>query len=827
MGHYRTLRLTVWWHKILTLGTIRIAHLLLLCPGVFAAAVPPLVCVSGGAVATLELEVISPSSHAANHPLPLRTISRVEEGDTIRYQPVLRPHEERKGDVSLVLVPADRKATGRDKLLVFDPRPAERPQQWKVPWRTSFVAFVYGPSGLNVKKVEAFLDRDDQLVAELADYADKTAKAEALITALSSSDNSHEAVSAALQGFSSKYGTSVQVSRTAPVNQQAMVMLQTLDPTVATYDPIAAQGTQPIGQTAGLATSVAEMFFGSPIGLAAGGTAMLLNFGALAFPRSEFRSAFSQPLTGDTLGLCGKVGASAARTRVAYLWAIAIPNAAHPQLTTGKANSLPAGTKSPLPLTGPEQSWKFLDHARTWTLHPDNGKPLAVKIQVLANTKSIELDLGKDVKPGRYSLEANWDWDPFQVDGFFEVRPLTDFAKAKLTPAAQDRLIGHAGKVPLTLEGADFEFVSKVELKKLNDEFASASTVPFVLPHGLREGEQDHIDVQVDTGGLEPGAYKLMMTQVDGKSHDVPLKILPALPVIENLPLAVNQDVSASAISFILKGQRLDLLKALELSQGTASLSAATAGGTERRVVFNLGPGLTSGATVSARAMVADRSEPLSIASALRVIESRPVISSVMISPLPVQVVHLEDGELPGGLPISAMIRATHVPAAGGVRLECEQTSTGAATLLPGQQSGSTRLERLTPDQFFLTFDTSAWVNGCTLEATITSGVGDSPPHRIGRIVDLPAIEEFTLEAGANDAEVTASLTGRHLETIEKAGWSTEHGVPVSMLPQPLSGDSIRQELQVSLSPPPTPDAVLYLWLRGESTPRVTTVRAN
>ena len=42
----------------------------------------------------------------------------------VRYKPVLRPHEERKGDVTLVLVPADKKAAGRDKLLIFDPKPA-------------------------------------------------------------------------------------------------------------------------------------------------------------------------------------------------------------------------------------------------------------------------------------------------------------------------------------------------------------------------------------------------------------------------------------------------------------------------------------------------------------------------------------------------------------------------------------------------------------------------------------------------------------------------------------------------------------------------------
>ncbi len=253
-----------------------IAYALFACQGLSAASVPPLMCASGGAVATVDLEVATPSTRATGHPLPLRTINRVEEGDTILYRPVLRPNETRKGDVTLVLIPADKKATGRDKVLIFESRPADRPQQWKVPWRTAFVAFVYGPSGLSVKKVEAFLNRDDELVSQLADYADKTAKTEALIAALSSSGNSFEAVNAALEGFSSKFGAASQITKGTPSDQQAMTVFRTLNPDISTYDPLATQNAQSFSQTAGLATSVAEMFFGSPVGLAAGGTAMLV-----------------------------------------------------------------------------------------------------------------------------------------------------------------------------------------------------------------------------------------------------------------------------------------------------------------------------------------------------------------------------------------------------------------------------------------------------------------------------------------------------------------------------------------------------------------------
>jgi hypothetical protein len=797
--------------------------LLAACHGVFAASLPPLVCASGGAVATIDLRVASPSPRNPN-PLPLRTINRLEEGDVIHYRPLLRPHEVRKGDVTLVLVPADKKAAGKD-LLIFDPGTAEKPQQWTAPWRVSLAAFVYGPSGLNVKKVQAFLDQDDELIGQLADYADKTAKTEALISALSSSNSSPQTVNAALAGFSSKFALNPQLSRTAPLNDQATVVFQTLNPSLAAYDPLAGQGSQPVGQTAALATSVAEMFYGSPVGLAAGGTAMLMNLDALAFPRAEFRSAFSQPMPDDGLGLCGKVGAGPVHTRVAYLWAVRVPNTGSPQLTVGKSNSLPASVKSPLPLTTSEADWKFLDRARNWQLQPDNGKAIPVKVQVLANVKSIELDLGKTIKPGRYSLRANWDWDEFDLRGFFEVKPLADFVGVKPTPATQDHLVANTGKVLLTLQSANFEFVTKVEIKKLNDEFASASPVPFVLPKGLREGEQDRMDIQVGTADLDSGNFKLMISQVDGKPHDVPLKVLPPLPAIENLPVRVNQDVASIDVG--LQGKRLDLVQRLELARGSAMLHAASADGTERIVTIKLAPGVAPDTTLTARAFIEDRSEPMTIADAVRVLGPRPVITDLTLSQPPAQSVQLDSGELPGGLTLSAMIHVAHFPLGSSLRLGCEQAgSSGALILHPGEPAGSPRLEQLTPDQLFLTFDTSAWFNGCVVDATVTSGDGDSPPRRVARIVNVPSIEQFDLsDDGSGD--YNATLVGQNLETIGKAGWTAEEETPVSQLPQPLSGDGRRQKLQIRVAAPPSPDAVLYISLRGDSKARQTTLHAN
>ena len=96
--------------------------------------------------------------------------------------------------------------------------------------------------------------------------------------------------------------------------------------------------------------------------------------------------------------------------------------------------------------------------------------------------------------------------------------PLSDFKTAHLDPVSQDRLLAGSGKAPATLTGSDFEFTTKVELQKLNDEFATPEAVRFLLPKGPREGPQDHMDVQIATQDLDPGAYELLISQPDGKS---------------------------------------------------------------------------------------------------------------------------------------------------------------------------------------------------------------------------------------------------------------------------------------------------------------------
>lgn len=792
--------------------------LLLAAFSVSAAPMPPLVCPAGAPIGNVDLRVISAGNP---EPLPLRTINRVQEGDRLQYRPVLRSGEERKGKVSIVLVPADRHATD-GKLLILEPKDAKKVEEWAVPWRVGVVAFVYGPSGLNEGKIKNFLSRDDELVAQLADYAEKTAQTEALINALSSPNSSSALVQSALQGFSSQFGINVQIDKNAPPNQQAMALFRTLNPAIANYDPIAPRASQQVGQTASLATSVAALFFGSPVGLAAGGTAMVLELRSIAFPKAEFRSLLSQTMPGDAMGLCGRTDPAAPHTKVAYLWATRLPNLGLPDIYVQEANVLPPAVRSPLPVSASDDEWRFIDRARSWALEPESGLPIPVSVNKLNDPKQLEIQMPPGVKPGKYKLSGRWDWDPFKLRGEIVVRNLDNFQQAKLMPSSQDLLVARTGKVPLTLEGADYEFVQKVEVEKVNDKFASPSAVPFILPKGVRQGPQEHMDIQLNTIDMDPGPYKLKITQVDGRAHSVPLHVLPAPPQVENFPVTLSQGVGYT--EFTLRGQRLDLITGLEVSHGKAELAPAGNNTAQRRVILRMATDIDAGTSLALKAYTNGRSEPLTFSDAVRIVGPRPRITELRVSRLPVTDVQLDRGELPASVNLGAMIKADHLQSNSIVKLTCAQPDSAVVTLRLGERSGQTSLQQLAPGQLFLSFDTGVWLNGCLLNATILNGnESESDAFGIGRIVRLPRVESLTV--AAEGLEPGATLSGQNLETIEKAGWSENDGVTVPGLPLPVNGQWQKQMLEIPLPPPPTPEQTqLYVWLRGESKARPTRI---
>lgn len=787
---------------------------------------PPIVtCPAGGPLGAVDLRVQSPDN---NEPLPFRTINHLREGDTLVYSPILRGREKRPGEIALVMVPVKRDAD-KDQVIVTDPKAADKPQTWKISESISLAAFVYGPGGLSKKKVKTFLAQDNVLIAQLADYAEKTSQTEALVQALSNAESSPASVNAALNGFAAQYGFAVQLDPTAPPAVQAQTLFASMNPQLATYNPITPSTAANVGQTASLATAAATLFFGSPVALAAGGTAMLLDLRAIAFPNTQFRSSFAEPLPEPKSGvnLCGQQAPIPLHTRVAYIWASRVPNTPAPSIRIGNADFIPVSQKSPLPVDVPDLEWKYLQRARAWRLENDKKQKIALTVLKLGNQKALELDLTKvPVSAGDYHLTGYWDWTPFEAVGEVHVRALSDFSQAKLEPASQDRLLAKAGKIPITVTDADFEFTTKVEMKKVGDEFATAQPVRFLLPKGPREGPQEHMDVQIDTGDLDPGEYQLLIAQQDGKSHPVGFRILPNPPKVADFPILVNQ--GAAMQHYLLKGERLDLLAKLEAPGATIDLGSEPTADSERPVTIQLKTNLKPGTTIPITAYLKDRSAPLTFADALQITGPLPVIASSKLSLPADTAISLRPDELAAGSTLTAMLDVKNMERTSVLRLGCLDDVGSRTSLHVGEQTGNASLEQLSQDQLFVSADTSALPAGCVLQAVIDNGRdGQSQPFTLAHVVRLPQIDsmEPSDEPGLNGMR-TYLLAGRDLEMIGKAGWDKSNGVDVAALPTPIPGQGQKQQLRINVSEPPNPEATLYVWLRGEKEGRATRVKA-
>src|SRR6266545_6860690 len=196
-------------------------------------AVQPRACIGSLPIGTFRLTV-QPDSDGSG--LPIRAVNVLSAGRKLRYQPVqLPPGTEEKAQVAAVLVPV---GANEGELLFLEPHAASKPADWAVPRDISVVALVFGPQGLSVKKVKNLTEKNQDLLAELADYAQQNSQVEALVQTLSNTEESGGSVDAALSGFSSRYNVSMpRLDSKASSDQQAAVLLQALMPTAKTYDP--------------------------------------------------------------------------------------------------------------------------------------------------------------------------------------------------------------------------------------------------------------------------------------------------------------------------------------------------------------------------------------------------------------------------------------------------------------------------------------------------------------------------------------------------------------------------------------------------------------
>jgi hypothetical protein len=808
----------------------------------------PLVCPGGTALGRIQLTVVPPAGGAARN---LQTMNRLLGGDTISYRPIdVGSSGNKKARIALLLVPSDG-----SKILVLDPEPTDKTSTWTVPFRAQLASLVWGPEGLDKAKVTNLVEKDNELIAQLADYAAKTEETQALIQAITQQQalDDGQSVDAAVAGFAARF-PSAKLDRTQPINVQLGVLIHSVNPSLTTYDPLAQSPQQQAAQTAGLAAAVAGLFFGNGVGVAAAGGAALINLHSLLFPHTQFLSALTQPDStepgsgekpDESMAVCGSKPPAVARTEFAYLWAVRFPDAAAPAVGLKTNASLPIGLKSSIPLVAKAQDWKLVPRLQDWRLISENNatdenaapaEPSAVPVPVMVNTtaKTIELDLTGEklakLKAGTWKLAANWDWDPVTVNGNLVLHDFSKFTAAHLTPASQDELTAGAGTLDLELTGDDFEFVHKIEYKKQGDPFAQPEEVPFHLPKEPPTGPETSVKVRLDAKPLATGSYVFLLAQADGKVHEAPFKVLAAPPSISGTPVVLNTDVDSQEV--VLHGSGLDRVEQISVSDsGDADFTLGDAGdGSERSVTVKLSPGLKVGKLLALQLKVKNFAEPVSVDDVFLVAGPRPAIATLRESSQGNLGITLNPGEIAANTPVSFEMSILHAPAVSEIDLSCDNSTAGSPVKVKvGDAKPDSKLTQESADTLFLSFrPASVGPPGCAVMATLlTPGSGRSERRKLGVSVLVPQMDSFQISSEkAGDTSYFGSLEGHDLEGITKVGWDPQTGTPVDSIPTPVAGPGNKETLRVAVPwPAPAPHAPLYIWLRGEQRGRLTSER--
>lgn len=798
---------------------LRIALPLLLLQHLNAA--EPLICPGGTALGRFELTVTPPDGGT---PRSMQTVNRLLPGDKISYRPLeIEPLEKKRVRIALLLVPSDG-----SKILVFDPKPANEPASWTAPFEAQLASLVWGPEGLDKAKVASLVAKDNELIGQLADYAAKTAETQALIQAITQQQalDTGQSVDAAVLGFASQY-PSVKLDSTQSSGAQLGILLHGVNPALSAYDPLAPTPQQQAAQTAGLAAAVAGLFFGNGVGLAATGGVVLVNLHSILFPRTEFLSALAQS-SGQATGLCGS-RAAAPRTEFAYLWAIRIPDAPAPELKLPATEHLPIGVKSSFPIEVKAKDWKLAARVQDWKLiAEDSATTVPVTAKVNTTAKTIELDLaGAKLKPGKWKLAANWDWDPIAASGNLVLHDFPGLKAARLTPESQDELTAGAGTLDLELTGDDFEFVKKIEFKKQGDPFAQPEPLPFHLPREPVAGPETSLKLRLDAKPLATGSYVFLIAQTDGKVHDTPFKVLPAPPSISTTPMLLNTGIETQAM--VLHGTGLDRID--EISADHVQVTLGDSGSGEARdITVKAEPGLEAGSLVTLHLKVKDFEEPVTIEDAFLVAGPRPAITTLRESSQGNLGIALNPGEMAASSLVSFELNLIHAPVVSAVNLFCRNSpDTSPLTAKMGDAKEDFKLTQESPDTLFLSFrPESVGQPGCVVMATLaTRRSGQSEPRKLGMIVRLPKIASF--EIGSEKASADAwfgLLQGQDLESIVKVGWDAQNGTPVEAIPSPVAGPGNKESLRITVPwPAPAPHAPLYVWLRGEDRGRLTSAQ--
>ena len=579
--------------------------------------------------------------------LPLSSVNLIRPGDRLKYEPIHIPNPIKdKAQIAILLVPAsalssaaanagaasaglatveekagatpraEKSKVKQKDLVVLEARPAKEPAQWAIPTQAAVVGVVFGPHGLDVKKVSSMVEKNQDLIPQLADYAQQTATVEALVQTLTQVEQSPTYgtdLNAALRGFSATYGfrSPSLIPPLLRTSRRRNCLGQSCPPFPPTIRSPRSERRW-FAQSTGLASSVAALFFGTPFGLAAGGAALFENLRIMVFPDTDFHAAFTQPVPSDGLALCSKDQKLKPRTRPAYLWMLRVPDVGAPTASLPETRCLPLGWKSTIKIAcaNPSQL-KNLPRVRDWELvSAGHSAEVPVTVKLGEPDDSLELDLSKTKLPeGQYRLVAKWDWDPMEVQGDINLRPFADFSHAKLGPGSEDRLVEGTGLVRVQLTGADFEFVNKVALVPSDNAAGSSPAsaplkddatlkaeglpkdLSFTVPKGSSAGEQTTLDLDIDTAKLRAGSYCLKLTQTNGSNHDLGFVVHPPNPALSNLPLRAN--LGETQQTFTLEGTGLERIEGISSDGATWTLAPVAADAQnlrERKATLKLMP---------------------------------------------------------------------------------------------------------------------------------------------------------------------------------------------------------------------------------------------
>ncbi|HLW75974.1 MAG TPA: hypothetical protein VKS01_03295, partial [Bryobacteraceae bacterium] len=401
------------------------AIFLLLAAALPTLAAPAKSCVGSVAVASFRLSA-QPNSLAAKTSAPgwiaIRQVNNLPQGYRISYQPLDMPSNVTK-DAKLALVLVPKAIDG--SLTVLEPRSANASTEWAAPFAPKILLVVFGPQGLDEKRLTNLVTRDENLTNALADYADQTADLEAGLQLARELEQEADD------------DTSRPAQPSNPAEQAIFALVRALNPAVSSYDPLGA------GRRAGPATLTGKgmnAFFENAGGLFPGGGALPMVKQWL-MPDTEFRSVYQQPVDSDGMTLCAQL-APKTRNRLAYVWAYRLTNAPEPKATVLKNGAdVPISMRVGVPVKT-DGDFRLLDHVFDWALIRDGGSqpPIHVAVRGLADERALRIDLRKfNGAPGPYTIEARWDWNVFKVAGEIRVHRFDDLTTARLTPESQEK----------------------------------------------------------------------------------------------------------------------------------------------------------------------------------------------------------------------------------------------------------------------------------------------------------------------------------------------------------------------------------------------------